>query len=186
MVAHLIYPPGTERWRIIPSACDYVVSDRGSVKRITPGSGTQAGPLKPSRTRDGPYRVSLRVPTSKKDRTESRRRKTVSRYVHHLVLEAFVGPPGKGEVGIHKDGDLANNALKNLRWGKPPPIYGNARLDAEKAARIRAEKGRRTQSDLAREYGVTRSMIGLILRGKAWAPTPESCRSEDRARPGPP
>lgn len=39
------------------------------------------------------------------------------RYVHHLVLEAFVGERPHGCEALHCDGDRLNNNLKNLRWG---------------------------------------------------------------------
>jgi hypothetical protein len=41
----------------------------------------------------------------------------ISRYVHHLVLEAFVGLRPQGTEACHWDGDAANNKLENLRWG---------------------------------------------------------------------
>jgi hypothetical protein len=37
--------------------------------------------------------------------------------VHTLVLLAFVGPCPDGMECLHGDGDPANNALSNLRWG---------------------------------------------------------------------
>lgn len=37
--------------------------------------------------------------------------------VHHLVLEAFVGPRPEGKEGLHWDDIPANNSLTNLRWG---------------------------------------------------------------------
>lgn len=36
--------------------------------------------------------------------------------VHHLVLEAFVGPCPTGMVACHYDDDSTNNRLDNLRW----------------------------------------------------------------------
>lgn len=39
------------------------------------------------------------------------------KYIHRLVLEAFVGPGLKGMECRHKDGDSTNNRLNNLRWG---------------------------------------------------------------------
>jgi hypothetical protein len=39
------------------------------------------------------------------------------RFVHRLVLEAFVGPCPEGMECRHLDGDPANNRLENLRWG---------------------------------------------------------------------
>lgn len=38
------------------------------------------------------------------------------RQVHHLVLEAFVGPRPPGMKGCHYDDDPSNNSLGNLRW----------------------------------------------------------------------
>lgn len=40
----------------------------------------------------------------------------VSRMVHRLVLEAFVGPCPPGMECCHFDGDSTNNHLSNLRW----------------------------------------------------------------------
>ena len=37
-------------------------------------------------------------------------------YVHHLVLEAFVGPREEGQMGLHWN-DETDNHLSNLRWG---------------------------------------------------------------------
>jgi hypothetical protein len=38
------------------------------------------------------------------------------KYVHRIVLEAFVGPCPAGMEGCHNDCDPANNRLCNLRW----------------------------------------------------------------------
>lgn len=39
------------------------------------------------------------------------------RYVHILVLEAFVGLRPPGLMGLHEDDDKLNNRVGNLRWG---------------------------------------------------------------------
>lgn len=39
------------------------------------------------------------------------------RYIHHLVLETFVGPRPESCEALHGDGDRLNNAVSNLRWG---------------------------------------------------------------------
>lgn len=39
------------------------------------------------------------------------------RYVHHLVLEAFVGPRPEGMRALHRDDDPHNNHVSNLYWG---------------------------------------------------------------------
>lgn len=41
----------------------------------------------------------------------------ISRYVHTLVLEAFVGPRPTGGVARHLDDNGENNAVENLCWG---------------------------------------------------------------------
>lgn len=38
-------------------------------------------------------------------------------YIHRLVLEAFVGPPGPNQQACHNNGDPADNRVENLRWG---------------------------------------------------------------------
>jgi hypothetical protein len=40
----------------------------------------------------------------------------IRRYIHHLVLEAFVGERPPGAICCHWDGDPANNRASNLRW----------------------------------------------------------------------
>lgn len=41
----------------------------------------------------------------------------IQRRVHHLVLEAFVGPRPEGMEGCHSDDDPTNNVVTNLQWG---------------------------------------------------------------------
>lgn len=41
------------------------------------------------------------------------------KYVHALVLEAFVGPRPDGMYACHSDGNPANNCVDNLRWDTP-------------------------------------------------------------------
>lgn len=41
----------------------------------------------------------------------------VTRYVHRLVLETFVGPAGPREETRHLNGDHTDNRLANLVWG---------------------------------------------------------------------
>jgi hypothetical protein len=37
-------------------------------------------------------------------------------YVHHLMLNAFVGPRPDGLEACHENGNQADNQLSNLRW----------------------------------------------------------------------
>ena len=41
----------------------------------------------------------------------------VCRYIHNLVLEAFVCPRPEGLKGLHRDDDPFNNYVDNLYWG---------------------------------------------------------------------
>lgn len=45
--------------------------------------------------------------------------KGISRNIHRLVLEAFVGPCPPGMLCRHLNGNPADNRLENLRWGTP-------------------------------------------------------------------
>ncbi len=40
-------------------------------------------------------------------------------HVHHLVLDAFVGPRPDGHYGCHRNGDPSDNRVANLRWDTP-------------------------------------------------------------------
>lgn len=62
--------------------------------------------LKPKRDRQGRQEVNLTDPDGR----------PCMRFVHHLVLEAFVGPRPEGTVCCHWDDDSTNNRLSNLRW----------------------------------------------------------------------
>lgn len=46
-----------------------------------------------------------------------RDKKRYPRFVHHLVLEAFVKPRPDGAKGLHRDDDPHNNHFSNLYWG---------------------------------------------------------------------
>jgi hypothetical protein len=43
-------------------------------------------------------------------------KKSITQYVHILVLNAFTGPCPPGMEGCHSNGDATNNRLDNLRW----------------------------------------------------------------------
>ena len=41
-----------------------------------------------------------------------------TRQVHRLILEAFMGSCPPGMVGKHRSGNLSDNRLENICWGK--------------------------------------------------------------------
>jgi hypothetical protein len=102
------------------------------------------------------------------------------RRVHHLVLEAFVGPCPEGMEGCHKNGNPADNRLENLRWDTH---HGNMK-DAIDQGRIRSPMTKLTEDDvrnirrrlatgerqkpIAIDYGVCVSTVGEIKCGRLW------------------
>ena len=45
--------------------------------------------------------------------------KVSRRGIHSTVLETFVGPRPDGCYACHRDGNRADNSLKNLKWATP-------------------------------------------------------------------
>jgi hypothetical protein len=163
------------------------VGDDGSVWtawRLIPlgvGVGTRSevsdawSPLRICRVRRGVYRgISLRDRFKKGSRTT----------IHRLVLLAFAGPCPPGMECRHLDGNPANNRLRNVCWGTHRANIGdrgrhgttargervgNAKLSDEHAAAIipRVDSGE-SRTQIATEYGVSRSIISQLARGKTF------------------
>lgn len=94
-----------ERWLpVVDYEGLYEISDWGRVNSL-PRNTTRGGILKQATDKRGAKRVNL----TKYGVQEVR-------LVHHLVLEAFVGPCPDGFEGCHWDGVPSNNYLSNLRW----------------------------------------------------------------------
>jgi hypothetical protein len=77
------------------------VSDEGQVYSLR-----SSRVLKPGSTNLGHRQVGL-----------CRNGKRRPRYVHHLVLEAFIGPCPPGLECLHANDQAGDNRLENLRWG---------------------------------------------------------------------
>jgi hypothetical protein len=172
-------------YRNIPGFPGYRVGNDGSVwsqwKRVgTPGKrgtmfilGNAWRQLKPTAQRSGHLRVAL-YPGA------------IRRLVHHLVLEAFIGPRPEGMECCHfPDRNPANNQIDNLRWDTPTAngndaarhgtrargeTQGAAKLTSESVLAIRADHatGLFSQRQLAQKYGVDQTNIGQIVRRKSW------------------
>lgn len=112
----------------------------------------------------------------------------ISRLVHRLVLETFVGPCPEGMEGCHNDGDHTNNQLGNLRWDTHQENIqdrdrhnrtargqraGGAKLTEEQVLQIRAEHAASPSKygltkRLASKYHVSPGIITRIVRRHNW------------------
>jgi hypothetical protein len=107
-----------------------------------------------------------------------------TRYVHHLVLETFVGPMPTGQEACHGDGNRANNALSNLRWdtrksnhadkvihGTAPrgERHPGAKLNETQVASLRARRLEGASfTTLAKEFNITRMTAYRAATNKSW------------------
>ena len=169
-------PP--EEWRsVVGFEGTYEASALG-VRRIAPGCGTWPGRiLKQSRDARGCPRVNLYF-----------HGKRTTHYVAHLVADAFL-PPKKptDQVLRHLNDDPTDNRIENLAWGtysdnmadairngKVRPqkgiANGNAKLTEDDVREIRRlyATGQLTQPELALQFGVSRQVIGQIVRRETW------------------
>jgi hypothetical protein len=133
-------------------------------------------PVQPEATEKGYLRVGARVGG-----------RTVRRKVHHLVLEAFVGPCPDGMECRHKDGDRKNNHVGNLEWGTRleqaadkrrhgtilrGERHGQAKLKGPAEARaifLAVVRKGEPKSFVAKKFGVTRHAVRAITSGRTWA-----------------
>lgn len=166
-------------WRPVVGYEDiYQVSEFGDVKLLIIRRGTQPVNriMKPVFDKDGYKKVGLC--------NHDRKRKITP--VHRIVALAFLGEcPSVLQIN-HKDGDKLNNHYSNLEYisvgenlrhalkiGLRTPKKGtqkrSAKLREEYIPEIREKLANGiTQSVIAKEYGVCRSLISNILRRKAW------------------
>lgn len=158
-----------EVWRQV-SGWPYSVSDLGRVRNDRTNHI-----LTPSPHSHGYHKVSLCC--------EGHRRDV---YVHHLVLNEFVGPAADEEECNHKNGDKADNRLENLEWvtrgqnakhavhtGLYIPARGTrigvAKLNPEAVKVIRFLSARgKTAAELARAHGVSQRTVKQVINRETW------------------
>jgi hypothetical protein len=179
---------GAEEWRPIPGwECAYEVSSHGRVRslaRIVIVRGRSDGQtskqvrgriLKASLS-DGRPVVNLR--------SDDMRRHAL---VHHLVLEAFVGPRPDGQECRHLDDNRQHNKLSNLEWGTRLENMDDrrrnslrkrgARGEANNAAKLteedvllirRLRAGGLSYEKIGRQVGVSWQTVSRAAKGETW------------------
>lgn len=139
----------------------YEVSDHGSVRsldRRTAAGRFQRGRAMSLVKRAG--RVDVRLTRDGVGRT---------RFVHHLVLEAFVGPRPAGMQACHFNGNGHDNRLSNLRWDTQS---GN-QLDAVRlgehalASRTKCKRGHQLAEPNLCNYGKRAGVRACLACNKA-------------------
>jgi hypothetical protein len=113
-------------------------------------------------------------------------RRKYTKFVHRLVLEAFVGPCPPGCESRHLDGNPANNRLDNLRWGTKEENAADKRRHGTMACLRGSRNGRAllneadiprifrmdeegaSLEEIASHFSVRSGVVQHILYGKTW------------------
>lgn len=112
-------------WHPVPDFPDYAISNRGEIRRATPGRSTAAGKmLKSAPNAKGYHLVTLRA-----------NGKTHTKFVHDLVARTFLKvQPGFAINHINRDRN--NNAVDNLEVIASQDNSGHGRLSNESIRQI--------------------------------------------------
>ena len=162
-----------ERWLpVLGYEGFYEVSDQGRVRSVLRIVEEKTGKtkilkakiLRPGIGSTGYYIVAL-----------CRNSHQVTKKVHRLVLEAFVGLRPAGMACCHGPKGPLNNTLENLSWGTYSKNSGVDRLrdrtlgkkiTAEIAQKIAVDQ--RTHDEIALEYAISPTTVRDIKSGKTW------------------
>jgi hypothetical protein len=151
----------------------YECSSFGNFRSVRGGKGTRFHkPIKTWQSDRGYARIELRV---------NRKRHKV--FAHRLIAKTFFGD---SDLTVnHKNGIRHDNRIENLEFlssgdntrhaaritgRNQGEKHGRAKLNNAdaKAIRIQRESGQRV-ADIAKQYGVARSTISMLLTGKNWS-----------------
>jgi hypothetical protein len=114
------------------------------------------------------------------------------KYVHRFVFELCFGPIPKGMNVCHvcdnprcvnpdhlfvgTQSDNLKDCVAKGRWKSPMPVHknrgmhnGNAKLTEQDIPKIKLERSEgKLLREIANDFGVSRTVIGDIMRGKGW------------------
>jgi hypothetical protein len=180
-----------EQWRPVPGWPRYEVSDAGRVR-----TWKVQGPPYTKRAAEPRALAVHAVGSGYLSAPLSQPGSTRRRYVHRLVLEAFVGPCPPGMEACHNNGLKTDNRLENLRWDThrnnvadaaghgtvsrgrrhleairsgAEPRTARTRLTEDDVRAIRAHRGFLTGQHLSALFGVRASHVSAIQSGKSWS-----------------
>lgn len=121
--------------------------------------------------------------------------KSKDRLIHRMVCHAFNGPPPTPKhQAAHKDGSRTNNAAANLYWATAKEnaadrrrhgtqvegeTHGRAKLTNAQVDDIRASP--KSNTELAKEYGVSNSAMSKLRNGHTYKNTSRLDRLRARA-----
>ena len=108
----------------------------------------------------------------------------ISRFtIHSLVAKMFLKKPAARDEVNHKNGKKTDNKISNLEWttrsknmihahaiGLAPTgeRHGGAKLKNNDISKIRFLSSVMTQDAIAKNFGVSQSIISGIISGKRW------------------
>lgn len=171
-----------ETWKSIPDLPGYEASDMGRIRSLPKENWPEVRVLKQKLRNVKHNRVHYLVIEFRVNR------RSVYRFIHRCVLEAFVGPCPSGMECCHANGNPLDNRLENLRWD----TRRNNIQDAMNAGRIpkgESHYGRKFTEDqiqairaqanngvvhrrLAEEFNVCHQAISDIVLRRNWKHIP--------------
>ncbi len=159
----------------IPNHPGYYASDDGEIYSARTGILRKLS----KRIHNGYYRVNLVDVTNPK--------RPLVRYVHTLVLNAFVGDKPAGYVCRHLNGNSLDNRVDNLRWGTTKENVADAikhgtasclrhgenavaaKLKLADITEIRKQySSGQSQKELAVAFSISQRHVSDIVNGKTW------------------